>query len=89
VLALKVLADDVNQGYHGMNNWVVETVDGQRVRNLKELIAAVERGQGNEFVTFGDDAGQVLVLDRAKVEAQRAEVLNTYRIPADRSPDVL
>jgi hypothetical protein len=30
----------------------------------------------------------VLVLDRAKVEAQRAEVLNTYRIPADRSPDV-
>jgi S1-C subfamily serine protease len=88
VLALKVLADDVNQGYHGINNWVVETVDGQRVRNLKQLIAAVEQGQGNEFVTFGDDAGQVLVLDRAKVEAQRTEVLNTYRIPADRSPDV-
>lgn len=88
VLALKVLADDVNQGYHGMSNWVVETVDGRRVRNLKELIAAVEQGEGGEFVTFGDGAGQVLVLDRAKVAASQEALLETYRIPADRSPDL-
>ncbi len=88
VLALKVLADDVNQGYHGINNWVVETVDGERIRNLKELMAAVERGQGNEFVTFGDGAGQVVVLDRAKVAASQASLLTTYRIPEDRSSDL-
>ena len=88
VLALKVLADDVNQGYHGINNWVVETVDGERIRNLKELMAAVERGKDNEFVTFGDGAGQVVVLDRAKVAASQAALLSTYRIPEDRSPDL-
>jgi S1-C subfamily serine protease len=88
VLALKVLADDVNQGYHGINNWVVETVDGQRIRSVKELMAAVERGKDNEFVTFGDGAGQVVVLDRAKVAASQAALLSTYRIPEDRSPDL-
>jgi S1-C subfamily serine protease len=88
VLGLKVLAADVNQGYHGMSNWVVETVDGQRVRNLMELIAAVEKGAGNEFITFGDKNGQVVVLDRRKAEAAHEGILNTYRIPADRSPDL-
>lgn len=87
VLALKVLAADVNQGYHGLNNWVVETVDGQRIRNMKELIAAVEKGKGNEFLTLGDGAGQVLVLDRKKAESTQSDILNTYRIPVDRSPD--
>lgn len=88
VLALKVLADDVNQGYHNINNWVVETVDGVRIRNLKELMAAVEKGRDNEFVTFGDGAGQVVVLDRRKVADSQARILGTYRIPEDRSPDL-
>ena len=87
VLALKVLAADVNQGYHGLSNWVVETVDGQRIRTMRELIAAVEKGAGNEFITFGDGSGQVLVLDRKKAEASTTDILNTYRIAADRSPD--
>ncbi len=89
VLALKVLAADVNQGYHTLNNWVVETVDGQRIRSMKELIAAVEKGAGSEFITFGDGAGQVLVLDRQKAESTQDSILNTYRISADRSLDLL
>jgi S1-C subfamily serine protease len=88
VVALKVLAADVNQGYHSLNNWLVETVDGQRIRNMRELIAAVEKGAGQEFIVLGDGGGQVVVLDRKKAESSHAALLNTYRIPADRSPNL-
>ena len=88
VLALKVLADEANQGYHDLNNWVVKTVDGNPIRSMKELIAAVKQGAGKEFVTFGDDNGRVVVLDRQKAESSQADLLNLYRIPADRSPDL-
>ena len=89
VIAQKVLAAEVNQGYHQIGNWIVETVDGKRIRNLRELIRAVESPEGSEFVTFGSPAGQVLVLDRAKARASADEILRVYRIPADRSQDAM
>jgi S1-C subfamily serine protease len=88
VLVQKVLAAEVNQGYHQVGNWIVETVDGERIRNMKELIRAVERPEGGEFVTFGNSAGQVLVLDRAKARASRDDILRVYRIPEDRSQNL-
>lgn len=88
VLVLKVLAADVNQGYHGASNWVVETVDGRRIRNMQELIRAIERPDAGEFLTLGNESGQVIVLDRRKAEATRGDVLKTYRVPDDRSPDL-
>lgn len=88
VMVLKVLAADVNQGYHDVAYWVVEKVDGQRIRNLKQLIAAVEAGQTNEFVTFTSDSGQVVTLDRKVVDASMENILRTYRIAGDRSEDL-
>jgi S1-C subfamily serine protease len=87
VLGMKVLPHDVNQGYHNAGNWVVEEVDGKKVDNLRELIAAIEQGTG-EFVTFRGANRQEYVLDRAKAAAAREGILRTYRIPADRSPDL-
>jgi S1-C subfamily serine protease len=88
IVVLKVLAADVNQGYDQINNWIVQTVDGKRVRNMRELIAAVENPDGGEFVTFAGASGHALVLDRAKAREANARILQTYRIPADRSPDL-
>jgi S1-C subfamily serine protease len=89
VVALKVLAADVNQGYHGQNHWVIEEVDGEPVRNLRHLIERVEAGAGNDFVEFKSQGGQKMILDRAKVEAEQAMIQQIYRIPNDRSDDLL
>ncbi|MCO6400045.1 MAG: trypsin-like peptidase domain-containing protein [Verrucomicrobia bacterium] len=89
IVALKLLSADINQGYDNINNWIVTTVDGKRVHSMKELIAAVEYPDGDEFVTFSNDAGQVVTLDRAKALASRDQILNTYRIASDRSPDLM
>lgn len=89
IVALKVLASDINQGYDQVSNWIVRSVDGQRVRTMRELIAAIERPDGGEFVTIANDSGLVIVLDRARALASRDRILQTYRIPSDRSPDLL
>lgn len=88
VLALKVLAADVNQGYQNENFWQIESVDGEKVRNLRHLISLIEAGEDNEFVSFENGGGQKMILDRNKVKAEQPKILATYRIPADRSPDL-
>jgi len=88
VLLLKVLPADVNQGYHSIVNWIVDRVDGKKVRDLKELIRMVETEAQGPFVVFESRNGQQLVLDRDKVTKNAAAILGTYRIPTDRSTDL-
>jgi S1-C subfamily serine protease len=88
ILGLKVLPADVNQGYHMIQNVVIEEVDGRRVRTLRELVAAVEAPSSDAFITFKSKGGMRIVLDRAKVRDSQAAILKTYRIPQDRSEDL-
>jgi S1-C subfamily serine protease len=87
VLVSKVLAAPVNQGYQEAANWIVTEVDGGKIRNLKELVDLVEK-DADPFVVFKNKWGHQIVLDRAKVRAAQPQILATYRIPEDRSPDL-
>ena len=87
VVALKILAAPVNQGYQDLSNWVVAEVDGKKIRNLRELVDLVENGT-DPFVVLKTKWGHQIVLDRAKVNAAQAQIFATYRIPEDRSPDL-
>ncbi len=89
VIALKVLAADVNQGYHNENHWIIDSVDDVQVRNMRHLVELVEQNADNEFIEFRDRGGRKILLDRAKVEAEQASILAIYRIASDRSDDLL
>lgn len=88
VLALKVLAADVNEGYHSVGNWTVSEVNGVEVLNLRHLVEIVEQGERGPFVEFVNARGQKIVLAREEAEAAGPSILQTYRIDADRSPDL-
>jgi S1-C subfamily serine protease len=88
VVALKVLAADVNQGYHNENHWIIDSVNGERVRNLRHLIELVEAGEEDEFVEFGHAGGNKIVLDREKVRREEDSIMAVYRISKDRSDDL-
>jgi len=88
VMILKFLPADVNQGYHQIANWIVEEVDGERVYNMRELIARLEAGDEDGFVELKSDSGNVVVLDRRLAAASHQHILNVYRIPGDRSADL-
>ncbi len=89
VIALRVLAADVNQGYHTESNWFIESVDGEKVRNLQHLIELIEAGEGNEYVEFRNPGGKRMILDREKVKQEEEAILAIYRIPQDRSDDLM
>lgn len=88
LLLLRVLPDDVNRGYDAMAPWIVTEVNGERVRTMQQLVAAVESGD-EPFVIFGDANGQRIALDRSQALASHEQILATYRIAADRSDDLV
>jgi len=89
VVALKVLAADVNQGFHNESHLLIEKVDDMPVRNVRHLIELIAAGEGNEFIEFESAGRRKIILDRAKSESTLQDILAVYRIPVDRSEDLL
>ncbi|TVR42584.1 MAG: serine protease [Planctomycetota bacterium] len=84
VILMRVLPHRVNLGWHGVNNQVVEAVDGETVQSLAHLVQLVEEGE-DPYVVFAVGQGGIMVLERAEAVAALAEIAHTYRLPADRS----
>ena len=88
VVALKVLPDDLNRGYHRIKNWAVAEVNGKKFKDFNEFIKIVT-GSGEPFTVFKNSKGSQIVIDRKKAEEGLEKILKTYRIKEDRSPDLI
>lgn len=88
VIIVKVLAADVNEGYHDISNRIITEVDGKKINNLAELVDLAERENGNEFIEFKGPHGNVIILNRDKVVGNRDSILKNYKIMSDRSEDL-
>lgn len=87
VLISKILADKTNQGYHDLENSIVAEVDGQRVPDLKRLVALLSTGK-SKLIRIGLEDGRQVIIDRALARERHQAVLTKYRVPADRSDDL-
>ena len=87
VLALKVLAADLNQGYHDLYSWIVADVNGQPFKDFDEFSRLVTEPTGPYLVLRDEDYFE-LVIDRQKADDSHTAILRTYRIEHDRSPDL-
>ena len=81
VVALQVMAADVNLGYHDWGNWVVDFVNGERVRDFRHFAGLLRDGRG-ESAVLENESGYQMVINRSDAVATEAEVLRRYRIPA-------
>jgi S1-C subfamily serine protease len=88
VVLSKVLPAEVNNGYHQYRDLRVVEVNHRRIRNLNELMAAVEGAGAERFVEFGTEDGLRIVLNRQRVVQTQAQLLRTYSVPSDRSEDL-
>ena len=81
VVALQVLAADVNLGYHDWRNWVVEFVNGEPIRDFAHF-ADMLRTNVEENIVFENSNGYQMVINhRDALESEQA-VLSQYRIPS-------
>jgi hypothetical protein len=88
VVVIKVLANDVNNGYDDLVDTRVVEVNGKKIRNLQDLIRTVETDTENPYVVFETEHHQIIAIDRKKAEAAHDEILSIYRIADDRSSDL-
>ncbi len=89
VILTKVLPAEVNHGYDELDTLRIISVNGVRIHSLAELVRLTGRGDGSPYTIFESDNGTTLILDRKLVTSTTADLLKQYRIPVDRSEDLI
>ena len=87
IVLVKVLADELNIGYHASQNVVISSVNGTLVSSMKDLVNAFENYQGDYHV-IEDTNGFIITLSRRKAKEANAGILRKYKISSDRSDDL-
>jgi len=88
ITAIQVLPDEINVGYDHFVYSIVDAVNGKKVSTMEELARAVDghRGPVHEVT---NEQGRRLVLDRKRVEERTPHILECYRVPRDRSENLV
>jgi S1-C subfamily serine protease len=88
VVVADVLPDEINVGYTGFEDWVVAEVNGRKIGSLGDLIAAIEGHDGPVHRILVEDSAAEIVLNAEELKRRGPQILERYRVPADRSPDL-
>ncbi|GAB1265524.1 S1C family serine protease [Aurantivibrio infirmus] len=81
VVALKVLAADVNLGYHDWKNWIVDSVNGVPIRDFDQFAQLVHNSVG-PHVIFSNEDGYKIVIDNQQARATEEQIMKLYQIPS-------
>lgn len=81
VVALMVFPSDVNLGYHSWKNWILETVNGKKVKNFAELSSMLHKNK-EENVVIADKDGYQIIINHDAAISSRDTILQRYRLPA-------
>lgn len=78
IIALKVLADDINEGYHDLVNWRINKVNGIEIKNFKQFVKVLEESKNQTI--FLDEKGFKVVINHKDHEKSLPQILQNYRI---------
>jgi S1-C subfamily serine protease len=81
VVAIKVLAAEVNLGYHNWNNWVIESINDVPIRDFRQFCQLI-RNSTKPYTILKDEDGFQMVIDNQVARATEQEIMNLYQVPA-------
>jgi len=87
VILSRVLASDLNVGFHKFTNCVLEKANGVEVKNVRHLIALVEESD-SKFVTFTFSHNVTMVLERDIAVEGMPSIMAEHKIKFDRSENI-
>jgi S1-C subfamily serine protease len=87
VVLVKVLADEINVGYHDFVDAVISSVNGVKISRIGDLVKGFENNKG-EYHVIEDIRGFKMILDRKKADESGDRILKRYKIGANRSTDL-
>ena len=91
VLVSHVLPHEINTGYSPVNDFIVEKVNGQPIREMKDLITAFNKPLGRfHKIEIEDHSffGSTIIFDAKNAKRATQEIMNNFKIPSDRSDDL-
>ncbi|MFC1521647.1 PDZ domain-containing protein [Elusimicrobiota bacterium] len=91
IIISQALAHDINVGYHGIDQVVVEKINGKAITRMQDVIKAFEKPMGSYHVIEIDAhnySGTRIVLNANKTDEATKQILAQYRIAQDRSNDL-
>lgn len=84
IILSKVLAHPCNVGYHALSNIVLDTFNGEKIKNVAQLAEAFEHCAEEQlvfkFLRPAGDGKELVILDRAECVAAEQEVLAQHLI---------
>ncbi len=87
VLLVKVLADEINLGYHDMENLVISRINGKNIAEMKDVVKAFDSVKGDYHIII-DDMNRKIIIKKENLNKYSSKILKRYRIRSDRSPDL-
>jgi S1-C subfamily serine protease len=87
VLLTKVLADEINLGYHDMDNVIITKINDKKISAMKDVVDVFENSKGIYHI-IEDDTGRKIILKKDQVDKYSGRILQTYRIDSDRSDNL-
>lgn len=87
VVLIDVLPDELNVGY-GFHQSVVSEANGRPIGTLRGLVAAIEGHEGPVHHMVLEDREAEIVLRKEDLLSRGPQILERYRVPADRSADL-
>ena len=88
VVLTRVLAAEVNVGYQNIRSLIVEKVNGQKIKDLKQLISIIQNTKKG-FIVFQLKNKTKIVMDVEKLKQSTPPIMKRYRIPRDRSLNLI
>jgi S1-C subfamily serine protease len=87
VLALHILATDINKGYHDISQRIIQAIDGKPYLNFEDFYATIKTST-NTYISFEDSYHNQFLVNRQKAIDNHEKTLKMYRVPQDKSPDL-
>jgi len=91
VILSRVLASDINVGFHKFTNCVLEKVNGVKVKNIKQLINEIEtciKNKTSKFIHFLFEQNVSMVLEINIAIDGMKKIMDEHKIKYDRSPNL-
>ena len=87
VVILGVLADRSNRGYQNIYNYLVQKVNGKKIKNFKEFYNIV-KSKKDGFIVLEDENNRQIIIDVKEALKRNKIILNTYNIQYQESSDL-
>ncbi|MBO6102539.1 MAG: trypsin-like peptidase domain-containing protein, partial [Opitutales bacterium] len=84
IVLTQVLGDESNMGYQNMGCEILESVNGKKIKTLKELADIVD-AQEDGALTFKFESKTKVILDAKHIKDSAQSILKRYNIKSDRN----